>query len=63
MVFQAIYTGNYVKFRALSIIVPDYKTIFIGFIAFLNRINAEKLTSGNKVTLARYNCPVFTGQK
>ena len=49
------------KWCALFIIVPDYK--FIDFIAFLNRVNAEKLTSGNKVTLARYNCPAFTGQK
>ncbi len=38
MVPRAIYTGNYMKFRALSIIVPDYIITFIIFIAFLNRI-------------------------
>ena len=35
--------------------VPDYIITFIVFIAFLNKIKAAKLTSGNKVTLTRYN--------
>ena len=51
------------KWCALFIIVPDYIISFIIYIAFLNRINVEKLTSENKVTLVRYNCPAFIGQK
>ena len=43
----------YVAICALIIIVPDYIITFIVLIAFLNRITAAKLKSGNKVTLTR----------
>ena len=54
---------NYMKWCALFIIVPDYIITFTVFIAFLNRITAAKLMSGNKVTLMWFNCPAFSGQK